>query len=134
MPERKIAPKKAVIEALKNTMRRRFRVESQEDLRRLVLKELAKTGKNYALTPLRMRRIALSVPEMEIKAETKKLTGLEKIDKCPVCESEVKPFRVNNLMNRKIVIGYECVNCGYQSDLEAFMPMKYSFIWKPSQP
>jgi transposase-like protein len=130
MAERKIAPKDVVVNILKDVLYHKLKVESQEELCKIVLKELKKLDKNYTLTPLRLRKIALSLPEIEVKAKTRKSVGMKKIEKCPICESSINPFKVKNLMNKEIVIGYECTRCGYQSDLEAFMPMKYIFILK----
>ncbi len=134
MKSRKIAPKSAVIEILKHVLSRKLKVESQDELARIVLRELRKRNNDYGLAPLRLRRIALSVPEIAVRAKTKKFMGLKVIEKCPVCESGIKPFKVKNLMNKEITVGYECVSCGYQSDLEAFMPMKYIFVWKTKTP
>ncbi len=131
MKKRKIPSKEKVMSILKRSVSSRLKVNSQQELSRLVLKQLIKYDKKYTITPLRARRIALSIPEIEVKAKTKKSSGLKKVNKCPICESSIKPFKVKNLMDKKIVVGYECTSCKYQSDLEAFMPMKYVFIWKP---
>lgn len=130
MPIRKIAEKSKVAEEIKEIVRRRIKVESQEELARLVLKRLKKEDKRYVLSPIRAKRIALTIPEIEVKAKTKKALRLPKIEKCPVCEDQIKPVKVRNLLNRDITVGYRCTSCGYESDLEAFMPMRYIFILK----
>jgi len=108
----------------------RLKVESQEELTRLVLKNLKKENKNYSLSPFRVKRIALELPEIEVKAKTKKTIKLQKIESCPVCDERIEHVKVKNLANKTIPIGYKCTSCGYQSDLEAFMPMKYSFVFR----
>ena len=123
-------PKERVMEEIKEVLRERLKVESQEELCRLVLRRLKKENKDYTLSPMRVKRIALLIPEVEVKAKTKKVVGLVKINKCPICGSKVEPLRVKNLLEKLITIGYRCTKCGYQSDLEAFMPMKYIFVWK----
>ena len=130
MEDRKIPTKEKVVEEIKQVLNRRLKVESQEELARLVLKRLIKEDKNYTLSPTRVKRIALTIPEVEVKAKTKKTVKLQKITSCPVCESKIEPLKVKNLLNKEIVIGYRCTDCGYESDLEAFMPMKYIFILK----
>ena len=122
--------KERIVEEVKQVLSKRFKVESQEDLCYLILRKLRKEDKEYALSPTRVKRIALTIPEVEIKAKTKKNVKLQKITSCPVCESKIVPLKVKNLLNKDIVIGYRCTKCGYESDLEAFMPMKYIFIWK----
>ncbi|MEM5805213.1 MAG: hypothetical protein QW156_03710 [Candidatus Aenigmatarchaeota archaeon] len=130
MDNKKIPHKNLVKEIILEVVKSRLSVESQEELARLVLKRLKKIDKNYTLSPIRVKRIALEIKEIEVKAKTRKTIRLPKIENCPVCESAIVPIKVKNLLNKEIVIGYSCTNCGYQSDLEAFMPMKYIFILK----
>ena len=127
---KKIPSKEKLKSIIRDVVRSRVKVNSQEELARLALKRLKKEDKNYTLSPMRAKRIALLLEEVEVKAKTKKTIKLPKIERCPVCESEIKPIKVKNLLNKKITIGFRCTKCGYESDLEAFMPMKYEFIWK----
>lgn len=131
MKERKIPAITKVSEEMKNVLQRRFKVESQEELAALVLKKLRKENKIFSLSPIRAKRIALTIPEVEVKAKTKKNHNLVSITSCPVCESAISPIEVKNLANKQIIIGWKCNKCKYESDLEAFVPMKYSFLWKP---
>jgi DNA-directed RNA polymerase subunit RPC12/RpoP len=119
-----------VANAIKKVLFSRKIVESQEELASLVERELKKVNKDYVVGTTRVKRIALEIPEIEVKAKTKKSVGLQKIYKCPICGSEVKEIKVKNLLGKDIVIGYKCSKCGYESDLEAFLPMRYIFIWK----
>ncbi len=130
MGDRKIPPKEIVANAIKKVLSSRKIVESQEELALLVEKELKKINKDYVVRPTRVKRIALEIREIEVKAKTRKSIGLQKIDKCPICGSEVKEMKVKNLFGKEIVVGYRCSKCGYESDLEAFLPMKYIFVWK----
>jgi len=130
MEDRKIPSEEKVKEAVLEVLKRRLKVESQEELAELVLKLLRKEDKSYTLSPTRVKRIALLLPEIEVKAKTKKAVKMQKIEACPICESEIEEVKVKNLLNKEIVVGYRCKKCGYQSDLEAFMPMKYIFILK----
>jgi transposase-like protein len=130
MDDRKIPPKEIVANAIKKVLSSRKIVESQEELALLVENELKKINKDYVVRPTRVKRIALEIREIEVKAKTRKSIGLQKIDKCPICGSEVKEMKVKNLLGKEIVVGYRCSKCGYESDLEAFLPMKYIFVWK----
>src|SRR3990172_1392995 len=112
---KKIAPEEKVAETIKEILSSRLEVESQEELCRLVLKRLMKEDKNYTLSPIRAKRIALDIPEIEVKARTKKKVGLLKIDKCPICDSKLEPINVKNLLNQDIMIGYRCTSCSYES-------------------
>jgi transposase-like protein len=130
MDDRKIPPKEIVANTIKKVLSSRKIVESQEELALLVEKELKKVNKDYVVRPTRVKRIALEIQEIEVKAKTRKSISLQKIDKCPICGSEVKEMKVKNLLGKEIVVGYKCSKCGYESDLEAFLPMKYIFVWK----
>jgi formate dehydrogenase maturation protein FdhE len=130
MKDRRIPLEEKVKEEIKEVLSRRLKVESQEELAAMVLKRLRKEDKNYTLSPTRAKRIALSIPEVEVKAKTKKTVRLQNITSCPVCEGKIEPLKVKNLLNKDIVIGYRCTSCAYETDLEAFMPMKYIFILK----
>jgi len=130
--DRKIPSKEMVADTIKKILYSRKIVESQEELASLVENELKKINKDYVVGATRVKRIALEIPEIEVKAKTKRAIGLQKIEKCPICGVEVKEIKVKNLLGNDIVIGYKCIKCGYESDLEAFLPMKYIFIWKGS--
>jgi hypothetical protein len=132
MENRRIPSKEKVIAAITQVLLLRQKVESQDELCGLVLKLLRKEDKKYTLSSIRVKRIALLIPEVEVKAKTKKTVRLQKIDKCPICGSPIRPLEIRNLVGKKITIGYRCTRCAYESDLEAFMPMKYSFFWKKS--
>jgi len=131
MPK-KIPAKEKLKEIVKEVIRSRLKVESQEELARLALRRLRKEDKSYTLSPTRAKRVALILPDVEVKAKTKKTIKLPKINKCPICDFSIESIKVKNLLNKEITVGYRCTDCAYESDLEAFMPMKYIFIWKHS--
>ena len=127
---KKIPSRDKLSEAVKNVLFTHLKVDTQEELARHALKILRKEDKDYTLSSIRAKRIALDIPEIEVKAKTKKTIKLQKIERCPICESDIEPLKVKNLLNKDIVIGYRCTDCAYESDLEAFMPMKYSFVYR----
>lgn len=129
--------KKASSEKLETILRRimstRFKVNSQEELTSLVLKQLWKEDKNYSVSPLRLKRIALSIPEIQVTAKIKHVPKIKDIDSCPICDSKLEPLTIRNLLNKNVKVGYKCVECNYESTLDAFMPMKYSFLWSAEE-
>lgn len=130
MASKKIPREHFVINIIKEVMRRRGVVQSQEDLCAIVLEKLRKYDKDYVLSPRRTKNLVLKIPKIGIKAKTKKMPKMTKLERCPVCNKKVDKIYGKNLLNKKIHIGYTCKRCGYTTDLEAFMPMKYIFIWK----
>jgi hypothetical protein len=130
MASKKIPRPDFVISIIKEVLKRRGVVQSQEDLCFHVLDGLKKYDKKYVLSPRRVKELVIKIPNIGIKAKTKKIPKMTKLDKCPVCDKKVSKIYGKNLLNKKIHIGYVCKRCGYTTDLESFIPMKYIFIWK----
>ena len=133
MASKKIPREHFGINIIKEVLRRRGVVQSQEDLCAIVLEKLRKYDKAYVLSPRRTKNLVIKIPNIEIKAKTKRVPRMTKLEKCPVCKKKVNKIHGKNLLNKKIHIGYVCERCGYTTDLEAFMPMKYIFLWKSNR-
>jgi len=127
---KKIPKDEFIIQVLEEILRERLFVDTQERLCVLALQKLKNYNPDFVLSPQRIKNIALRLPDIEVKAKTKKVPKITKIEKCPVCKSMVKPFYGKNLANKKIILGYKCVKCEYMSDLDSFVPMKYVFLLK----
>jgi hypothetical protein len=132
MASKKIPKPDFVISIIKEVLKKRGVVQSQEDLCFHVLDELKKYDKKYVLSPRRVKELVIKIPNIEIKAKTKKIPKMTKLEKCPVCYKKVSKIYGKNLLNKKIHIGYICKRCGYTTDLESFTPMKYLFVLKNS--
>ena len=132
MASRKIPRSDLIISTIKEVMKRRGVIQSQEDLCYIVLKRLKEYDKNYVLSPKRVKEHVIKIPNIEIKAKTKRLPKIKKLEYCPICKKKFDKIYGRNLLNQKIHIGYICKRCGFTTDLEAFMPMKYIFILKSS--
>ena len=130
MKTKKIPRTDLVIHEIKEIMKKRKLVQSQEDLSYFVLEKLKKINSDFVLSPQRVKNLVIKVPNIEIKAKTKKIPKMTKLEICPVCKKKVDKIYGKNLLNKRIQIGYICKRCGYTTDLESFMPMKYVFIWK----
>ncbi len=130
MQSKKIPGDEIVIPLIEKVLKERGVVQSQEDLCFLVLEKLKKYDKDYKISPKRVKNLALRIPNVEIKAKTKRMPEMTKLERCPVCKRKIDKLYGKNLLNQKIQIGYVCKRCGYVTDLEALMPMKYLFLWK----
>jgi len=130
MKTRKIPRIDLVIHEIKEVMKKRKLVQSQEDLSYFVLNKLKKIDKDFVLSSQRIKNLVIKIPDIEIKAKTKRIPKMTKLETCPICKKKIDKIYGKNLLDKKIHIGYICKRCGYITDLKAFMPMKYIFIWK----
>lgn len=130
MKHKKIPKTDLVINTIKEVLKRRGVIQSQEDLSAIVLEKLKKIDRKYVLSPRRTKNLVIKIPGVEIKAKTKKTPKMTKLETCPVCKRKVDKIYGKNLLNKRIHIGYICRRCGYTTDLESFMPMKYIFIMR----
>ena len=130
MVTKKIPKDHFIINTIKEILKKRRIVQSQEDLCFHVLNRLRKYDPKFVLSPRRVKNLVIKIPNVEIKAKTKKMPKMTKLEQCPVCKKKVDNIYGKNLLNKKIHIGYICRRCGYTTDLEALMPMKYLFLWK----
>jgi hypothetical protein len=131
--DKKLPSTEKLQEVIRNVVSSHLKISSQEKLCGLVLKRLRQEDKSYVVSPVRVKRISLDIPEIEIRAKTRKNVKMQKISECPVCHAGIESLKVMNLANQNVTVGYQCTSCAYQSDLEAFMPMKYAFLWKEAK-
>ncbi|NCS70651.1 MAG: hypothetical protein COY38_02110 [Candidatus Aenigmarchaeota archaeon CG_4_10_14_0_8_um_filter_37_24] len=130
MPPRKIPKEDFVAQVVRDIVRKRGYVDTQRELRYLVEKRLKKFDLGFAISSGRAKKIALNIPEIRIKAKTKKSPKMKQINKCPACEAKIKKLYGTNLLNKRIHIGYACKKCGFSTDLSSVVPMRYMFVWK----
>jgi len=100
---------------------------SQEKLGELVEIELKDIDRSFQISPERVRRIALEIPGIDVKVETRKSRG-KRPDKCPVCSKELDSLYAENLDGERIQVGFKCSSCGYRGEIEEFDPMRYEFV------
>jgi hypothetical protein len=130
MSTHKIPKDDFVYQVVRDVVRKRGKVDTQEELCHLVVARLKKYNPDFVLSARRAKKIAIKIPEIKIRAKTKKAPKMKKIKKCPVCKSHLKKIYGTNLLNKKIHIGYLCKTCGFSTDLSSVVPMRYMFIWK----
>ncbi len=130
MSPHKIPKDDFVYQVVRDIVRKRGYVETQEELCHLAVKRLKGYNPEFVLSGKRAKKIALKVPEIKIKAKTRKSPKMFEIKKCPVCEGKLKKIYGTNLLNKRIHLGYLCRRCGFSADLSSIVPMRYMFVWK----
>ena len=121
---RKIAKDEVISFVLKEVMKEKRLVESQQELLELVNRRLSKADKAYSVSPQRLRIIAVNMPRIKVNVETRKGKTPKK---CPVCYHSLKKRKMKNLKGRNVVYGYACPKCGFKAEGDEALPRKYVF-------
>ncbi len=127
---KKIPPNYMLKLLIKEAVKERKIIHSQVDLAKIVLRKLRKKDKGYVVSPFRVKRLALEIPQIEVKIKTKRVPKPKRIRKCPVCQSKVRPVKIKNLVGKMVTVAYKCEKCGFEGTKESFLPYEYIFIWK----
>ncbi len=122
----KIPNEELVGRIIKQKLKKKGVVRSQEELGNIVEEELKEIDSSFQISPERTRRIALNVQRVDVTVETRK-SEVDRPSKCPVCEENLKGLYAKNLDGERTQVGFRCDNCGYHGDVEEFMPMRYEF-------
>jgi len=122
---KKIAKDDVIRFVLKELMKEKRRIESQQELTELVKKRLSKT-EEATVSAQRLRLLAIDTPGISIITETKEGDVPEK---CPVCYHSLKKRKMKNLKGKNIVFGYRCPKCSFESDSTKIAPRKYVFVY-----
>jgi hypothetical protein len=126
----KIPKEDFVYQIVRDVVRKRGIIETQEELAERVDQRLKKYNRKFVISPRRVRRIAIKVPKIKIKVKTRKSPKVKKIRRCPACKGRVKKIYGTNLIGKEVHVGYACKRCNFSSDLSSLVPMKYVFVWK----
>lgn len=121
-------PKKGLVKRIiKNVLKDKGIIETQEELGRIVNNELNKVNDEFTITPARVRRLALNIDKVGVMVKTRKSEDVDKPEECPACGHDLKALHAENLEGEKVDVGFKCTNCNYSGDSETYVPMKYEF-------
>lgn len=122
----RIPKEERLAEAIFVVMYRKKQVESQNDMVRAVLEELAKDGENYRVSGERIRRVAVKNGIGNLAIEYSERDG-EISEKCPVCRGDTVPITNKDLSGGTVVIGRRCLSCPYSTGNQRKVPRRYTF-------
>jgi predicted RNA-binding Zn-ribbon protein involved in translation (DUF1610 family) len=119
-----------IIRAIEYVLKRRKFATSNEELTFFVTKRLKNFDADFVVSPKRVKKIALRIPEVKITTKTRRTKKRKKLTKCPVCKTKIKWIFRKNLKGQRTHTGYRCSKCGFKTDKNSLTPMKYTFVWK----
>jgi len=123
VPEGKI--KSAILSILKEKG-----IVTQSELTEDLRDYFSTDKRSFYISGERARKISLNTGRVKIITETKR-GGMP--DKCPCCRSELKKFHMRNLYGKKMLFRMVCKRCGYEGKDGRWSPMRYNFIFSPSE-
>ena len=117
-----------VIDAIVKVLKRRGTVESQAELRKLVMVHLLRINRNYRVSGRRMRILAISSGKVSLEIHYRS-TGkdVENMEICPVCGSKMRKIENLTLDGGRVTIGFRCTRCPYWTGKRLRMPIRYVF-------
>lgn len=125
----KIPKEDFVFEIIRDIVRRRGIVETQNELSYLVSRKLKNFNPEFTISERRIKKLVLKSKEIKIKIKTRKSRD-KKLNKCPICRGKLIKTYIKNLVNKKVQIGYSCRRCGFNSKIDSLSPSRYIFVWK----
>jgi len=116
--------------AVREVIRLRRRVESQNELRQLVVEKLSADGSVPKVTAVRIRRVALNRGAAAVEIDYRNsFDALPEI--CPVCKGGMTPVRTINLDGESVELKRDCSVCSFTASGRMRRPARYAFV-KPS--
>lgn len=115
-------------EALVNVLLRCQIIESQNELVRLVVKELEKDGETYRVSGNRIRKYALENGMVSIEIEYRESRNKKVPDICPICGHGLTSIKNCTLDGDTVELMRKCRICGYIFSARGSIPRKYSFV------
>lgn len=126
----KKTPSKLIIKIIKDILTKKRIVVTLRELHFLVNKELKKQSFSYSISPNRVKKLVLEIPDIKVKTKKRRDKKRQILKKCPVCNNEIIKIFGKNVFGKKIQIGYNCKRCGYSADLLSTIPKEYIFFLK----
>ena len=110
---------------------KKFRtVNSQHQLKELVIKELNTKKKKYGVTGSRVRFIAIKSDFVKLEIHSREGDPKKLMTRCPVCGSSLKRVKNLTIWGGEVTIEFRCNNCGYWTGKKKRIPTRYVFHYK----
>ena len=103
-------------------------IESQNELVRLVVRELERDGETYRVSGNRVRRFALENDMVSLEIDYRNRRYVNVPDMCPVCGGDLISVSNSTLDGDTIEIQRRCGRCSYSSGSRGTIPGRYVFI------
>ena len=119
------------IESVIRKVLKKFRtVNSQNNLKKLVEKELNTKKKKFGVTASRIRNVALNSDFIKLEIHSREGDPKKLMYKCPVCKSDLHKVKNLTIWGGEVTIELNCKKCGYWTGKKKRIPTRYVFHLK----
>jgi len=119
-----------VEKALKKVLTKFRTVHSQTNLKTLVTKELITKKKEFGVSGIRLRDIAINSNFVKIEIHSREGDPKKVMTNCPVCNSSLKRVKNLTIWGGEVTIEFRCTKCGYWTGKKKRIPTRYVFHLK----
>lgn len=116
-----------VLAATLEVLAREGHVDTQRRLGELVRDRLEERDPDYAVTPRRVRVLAVRSGSVDVRVRARVDGETPRLDECPVCESELEERRNATLSGGEVATGYRCTWCPWWTGQRLRVPSRYGF-------
>ena len=116
-----------VVSALKKVFKNYRTVNSQNKLRKLLIRELNTKKKKFGVSESRLRNLAIKSDFVKLEIHSREGDPKKMLVRCPVCGSSLKRVKNLTIWGGKVTIEYKCSNCGYWTGKKKRIPSRYVF-------
>jgi hypothetical protein len=114
-----------------NKVLKEFRtVQSQNKLRKLIIKKLNTKKEKYGLTGGRLRNIAIHSDFVKLEIHSREGDPRKIMTRCPVCGNNLKRVKNLTIWGGEVTIEFSCNKCGYWTGKKKRIPTRYVFHLK----
>jgi hypothetical protein len=118
---------KLINKSLKNIFKKTHTVNSQRELRNLIIKELKTNDKNYSVSGKRLRNLALETDFIKLDIHSREGDPKKILSKCPVCGNSLNRVKNLTIWGGEVTIEFRCLKCGYWTGKKKRIPTRYIF-------
>jgi hypothetical protein len=113
--------------SLKRVLQRAGGVGTLTHLVELVNEELEREDPSHRVSGPRLRRIAVTEPEVRVVIHTRRAQSTRLSKTCPVCRSSLKRVENRTLTGDRVTLEARCTVCPYWTGRARRIPTRYGF-------
>ena len=119
-----------VKKALFKVLKKHRNITSQQRLKKLVEKELKSNTDEFHVGFKRLRNLVIKYDLARIEIHSRQGNPNKVLNKCPVCDNNLKRVRNLTIWGGEVTIELSCSNCGYWTGKKKRIPTLYVFHFK----